>query len=158
LAALAAIIVALPSLHNDFVEDDLWVLKDRLVLVSPPSVAAVPGEPDLPRGLRGPPGRPPVVPPLGLRLPLPPPTPLVPRAQHPVVRAGRGPARTPGDTARRTTGRAGHGPAVRRAPGPRRGGLERGRPCRAHGGDRLRDRPARRAAQRRSPGLAHRRA
>lgn len=53
LAGLAAAIVALPSLRNDFVEDDLWVLRDRRVLVSPPSVTAVLTEPYWPRGFGG---------------------------------------------------------------------------------------------------------
>ncbi len=41
LAGLLAAAVALPSLRNGFVEDDLWVVKDRQVLEAPPSAAAV---------------------------------------------------------------------------------------------------------------------
>lgn len=45
IAALVAATVALPSIRNDFVEDDLWVLRDRHVLVAPPSVKAILTEP-----------------------------------------------------------------------------------------------------------------
>ena len=53
LAGLAAAAVAAPSIRNDFVADDQWVVANRQVLVHPPSVGAVLKEPYWPASFGG---------------------------------------------------------------------------------------------------------
>jgi protein O-mannosyl-transferase len=52
-AALAAAAVALPSIRNDFVADDHWVVANRQVLEHPPSLTAVLKEPYWPASFGG---------------------------------------------------------------------------------------------------------
>jgi hypothetical protein len=52
-AALAAAVVALPSVRNGFVEDDQFVVAGRAVLQHPPSLRALLAEPYWPRSFRG---------------------------------------------------------------------------------------------------------
>jgi hypothetical protein len=53
IAAIAAAVVALPSVRNGFVEDDQWVVAGRAVLQHPPSLRALLAEPYWPRSFRG---------------------------------------------------------------------------------------------------------
>jgi hypothetical protein len=52
-AGLLALAVAAPSIRNDFVADDQWVIANRQVLEHPPSVGAVLKEPYWPRSFGG---------------------------------------------------------------------------------------------------------
>jgi protein O-mannosyl-transferase len=52
-AGLLALLVATPSIRNDFVADDQWVVANRQVLQHPPSVGAVLKEPYWPAGFGG---------------------------------------------------------------------------------------------------------
>ncbi|PYO75200.1 MAG: hypothetical protein DMD64_01195, partial [Gemmatimonadetes bacterium] len=53
LAGVLATIVAAPSIRNDFVADDQWVVANRQVLQKPPSVTAVLEEPYWPASFGG---------------------------------------------------------------------------------------------------------
>jgi len=53
IAALAAAAVAAPSIRNEFVADDQWVVANRPVLEHPPSIAAVLKEPYWPASFGG---------------------------------------------------------------------------------------------------------
>jgi hypothetical protein len=52
-AGLLAAVVAAPSIRNEFVADDLWVVANRQVLQHPPSLSAVLTEPYWPAGFGG---------------------------------------------------------------------------------------------------------